>query len=228
MLRLVIFDFDGVIADSEPAHFEMFSLTLLSEGIHLSRADYYEKYLGYDDEDCFTRVLADYGRPSSTELVSRLAQKKQTELAHYMEGNCVIMPGVKELLDDLQGNKVRCAICSGAVHSEIEFILKQAQLRDYFIQITSADDVSTGKPDPQGYQLSLSSTNALLNHEQPIEPSECVVIEDSTWGIQAAKAADMSCLAVTTSYPKEHLCEADLVVDNLTSVNTILLKKMLS
>jgi len=226
MLRLVIFDVDGVIADSEPAHFAVFREVLAGQGAELSWEQYRRRYLGYDDRECFGHVLADLGRDGGADMVDQMCRAKQAKFAEYLRNNCIIMPGVAELLEILRSNNIGCSIYSGAVRSEVEYILAQGRLSGYFTAIVTAEDVSAGKPDPEGYRLSLARVNQARAAE-PIAPDECLVIEDSTWGIQAAKAAGMYCLAVTSSYPAEQLTNADLVVRDLCSVDLDCLKGIL-
>lgn len=227
MLRMVVFDFDGVIADSEPAHFEMFRKILQHEQIDVSWQDYCGKYLGYDDLECFAHILSDHGAATPTERITELAQRKSKEFARYLKDHCVIMPGVQAFLTDLRKHDIICSICSGALSSEIEFILKQAQLHNFFEVIVTAEDVAAGKPDPQGYRLALTWTNSRLDHQKQIRPDECAVIEDSLWGVQAAQGAGMFCLAVATSYPAEMLTAADAVVKDLTCLDAARLGRML-
>ena len=228
MLRLIIFDFDGVIADTEPAHFEMFRQTFENEGIRFQWDQYCEKYLGYDDRECIEHVLRDHRREPSSALINRLATLKKQKFAQYLHHHSVIMPGVADLLAGLLADGIVCSICSGALRPEIEFILEQANLQPNFAGIVAAEDVQAGKPDPQGYHLSLARTNALLDGQPEIDPAHCLVIEDSLWGIQAAKAAQMHCLAVTTSYPAEMLKLADTVVKDLTCANSSYLQKIIA
>ena len=218
MLRLVVFDVDGVIADSEPAHFEVFRQILAQQGAELSWDEYRRRYLGYDDRECFGHVLADLGLDSSGQRIEQLCREKQGKFAEYLRDNCIIMPGVAELLEILKSHNIACSICSGAVRSEVEYILAQGRLTRFFRVIVAAEDVSAGKPDPEGYRLSLARINQACS-DQPIDPAECLVIEDSTWGIRAAKDAGMHCLAVTSSYPAEQLTAADLVVKDLCAVD---------
>jgi HAD superfamily hydrolase (TIGR01509 family) len=90
----------------------------------------------------------------------------------------------------LISNNIAIAICSGARRHEIEQILLKGRLLKFFDLIVSADEVAAGKPDPQGFLLTLQML--ATNHPgRNIEPSDCVVVEDSHWGIEAAKAAGM-------------------------------------
>ena len=137
---------------------------------------------------------------------------------HAMRDGCVILPGVPELLENLAKARVYSSICSGAMRHEIDQILALSGLGDCFTHIVAADDVNAGKPDPEGYLLALKCTNKVLNNADPITAGECLVVEDSTWGVQAARAAKMKCLAVTNSYSPEVLSEADMVVDSLAGL----------
>ena len=244
-LRMIVFDFDGVIADTEKSHFEMFRQSLLDDGVTLTWPEYCEKYLGYSDRECFKQVLADKGRQYGNETVERLFQRKKVLFARFIEQNSLIIPGVRRLLEELRSESIICSICSGALTEEIEFILDKERLRDFFTFIISADDVSRSKPDPEGYRLCLDRINAAdedcslaNNADYPansdadtgrmrVLAGQCVVIEDSIWGIQAAHAADMRCLAVGTSYPAEKLREAEMVVNNLAQVNVAMLRKII-
>lgn len=224
-LRMIIFDFDGVIADTEKSHFEMFRQSLLDEGVTLTWPEYCEKYLGYSDHECLEQVLTDKGRQCDSETIERIFQRKKVLFASFIERNSLIIPGVRRLLEELRSENIICSICSGALTEEIEFILNKERLRDFFAFIVSADDVSQSKPDPEGYRLCLDRINAADTGPMKVLAGQCVVIEDSIWGIQAAHAADMRCLAVGTSYPVEKLREAEMVVNNLTQVNVALLRK---
>lgn len=228
MLRMVIFDFDGVIADSEPAHYEMFRRVLKEKKIDLSWEQYCQKYLGYDDYECVENILKDYGHSPLSALINELVQGKQKNFAEYIQNNCLILPGIKELLEDLRQNQIICSIHSGAIRSEVESILEQARLRNHFEEIVTADDVTHSKPHPEGYCLCLSKVNHRLPFGAPIQPQQCIAIEDSIWGILSAKAAGMFCLATETSYPAEQLTEADKIVRDLTNIRTRQLQQMLN
>jgi beta-phosphoglucomutase len=226
MLRMVIFDFDGVLADSEPAHFEMFRRILRREGIDLDWGEYCEKYIGYTDLECIEHILTDRHQAVSPERISQLAKDKSLEFRRYIERNSVIFPGVRELIDQLKSHKVMQGICSGALRSEIQFILSQTGIDSYFPIIVAADDVRHGKPHPEGYQLALRRANESMNGQNPIQPGECVVIEDSSWGIRAAKEANMACVAVETSCAAIELRAADLIVKDLTQIDVSSLQEL--
>ncbi|MCF7956895.1 MAG: HAD family phosphatase [Phycisphaerae bacterium] len=228
MLKLVIFDFDGVIADTESAHFEMFRQIFLEEGIVFTWEEYMKSYLGYTDIECFTERLKNRGESPTPSQIADLVERKSIKFQKYIEENSIILPGVRDLLKNLRDNNIPCSICSGALRHEVEFILKKTQLSDYFTVIVAAEDVLRGKPDPQGFCMTLEKTNKILNNSPKIAPNQCVIIEDSTWGIQAALGAGIKCLAVATTYPEEIIKKATPYTrPDLTTVDTNTLQNLL-
>lgn len=214
-LRAVIFDFNGVIVDDEPLHLELFRVVLAEEGIALSDEDYHEKYLGYDDRGCFVAALANAGREweaNDAAFINDLIGRKAALYREAIKERYLLFPGVVELVRRL-ANKFPLAIVSGALRSEIEMVLERGEIRDCFSGIVAAEDVSACKPNPEGYVKALAALNA--NTRAAIRPSECLVIEDSVAGVEAAKRAGMRCLAVTNSYCAEELKEADWVAASL-------------
>lgn len=213
MVRAVIFDFDGVISDSEILHLEAFNEVLSKYRIEITREDYYREYLGLTDVDCF-RALAEEGRLKvENHEIQNLVRDKNEIFEEKVRTDGRIIEGVLGFLDMLKGNNIRMAICSGALLAEIELILQQAGLGDMFEVIVSADQVTRGKPDPEGFVLALQRLNKGDGEGIPAE--ECVVIEDSHWGLEAAKRAGMHTIAVTNSYGAEQLAMADRIVARL-------------
>jgi len=225
-LRLVVFDFDGVITDSEPAHFEAFRRTLKSIGLNLSWEQYCHTYLAYTDREAIQLALRQLGNEPSQTEIDDLVAKKRREFAIFLESQLKILPGVPELLADLDNNQIPCGICSGAIRDEIEFVLRQTNLSEYFRFIIAADDVRMSKPDPEAYLLSMKIGSKFCNHDKNLDSRECIAVEDSVGGIRAAKAAGMVCLGVTNSYPADKLRQADVVVDELTVVDADFLKQL--
>jgi HAD superfamily hydrolase (TIGR01509 family) len=209
-LRAVIFDFNGVIVDDEPLHLELFQRVMAEEGVSLTEEAYREKYLGYDDRGCFIAALSDAGRNDS-DRIDQLIARKAAYYQDTIKERCPLFPGVIELVRRL-AESFPLAIASGALRDEIELVLGRGGIRDRFRVIIAAEDVSVCKPDPEGYLKALAALNASGPEKQP---NECLVIEDSIAGIEAAKRAGMRCLAVTNSYAAEELREADWIVSSL-------------
>ena len=218
MLKAIIFDFDGVIADAEPIHLKAFQEVLSEEGINLSNKDYYDKYLALDDKTCFAMVLKDRGIDFNRALIDALMLRKSGYYDKFIRENLVIFPGVVDFIKKAYG-KYALAIASGALRHEIEFILECAGIRKEFNIIVSAHDVENCKPNPEVFVKVLERINNLGPSKSGIiHPSECLVIEDSIAGIKAAHSAGMKCLAVTNSYSPEKLSEADMIVKSLEEV----------
>jgi beta-phosphoglucomutase len=216
MLRAIIFDFDGVIADSEPIHFAVFQGVLGEKGWFLSQEEYYANYLGYDDKGCFAAFLAAHGHPVTQATIDDLVGRKAAAYFDYIKKRSVIFPGVCELIHEA-ATRHPLAVCSGALRHEIEFILEQAGVRKAFEHITSAEDVMHGKPNPEGFLHALAALNR-QGAGRFIAPGECLVIEDSLPGIRGAHAAGMKVLAVANTHRVEELEEADAVTSSLADV----------
>lgn len=217
MLQAVIFDFDGVITDSEILHLRAFNGVLTRYGIEIAKKDYYKEYLGLTDADCFN-LIAQRNRPKlDNQQIENLVKQKNRTFEQLAQTDGRIIEGVRDFLQLLEKNNVPIAICSGAVRAEIELILEQAQLRRFFSIIVSAEQVKRGKPHPDGFLLTLKKLNSIT--VQPILPSHCIVIEDSHWGLEAAKAAKMHTIAVTNSYDADQLALAEKIVTRIDELN---------
>lgn len=218
-LKAIIFDFNGVIVDDEPLHLELFRKVLQEEMIFLTDEDYFEKYLGLDDRGCFTAALCDNSRtPDAADeaFIQELINRKAEYYRQAIQERMLLFPGVVELVKT-SAEKYPLAIASGALKGEIEYVLERGEIQGCFQLIVAAEDVSECKPDPEGYNKALALLNAKLKAE--ILPAECLVIEDSLAGIEAAKAAGMKCLAVTNSYQAEELKNADHIVTSLAGID---------
>jgi beta-phosphoglucomutase len=224
VLRAIIFDFDGVLADDEHLHFESFRRAFEEYGVSLDERVYYERYLGFDDRECVRQVMSDQGRLALEPLIDALVARKGRAFMEAIERGVSLFPGVPEFV---RRAAARCplAIASGALRHEIDTILVAARLREYFGSIASADDIAVGKPDPAVFNLALARLNDAAEG-QPIAPQECVVIEDSVAGVEGAKRAGMRCAAVTNSFAADDLGRADLVVSSLEGLEVSTLEAL--
>ena len=216
MLKAVIFDFDGVITDSEILHLRAFNQSLAQYGIEITKNDYYTMYLGFNDADCY-RLLIEKGllKMDEQQINNLMNQKKQIfEQLAKTEGKMI--EGVRDFLTLLEENSIPMAICSGSLLTEVEMVLEEARLRHLFEVIVSGEQVKKGKPDPEGFLLTLQRLNE--NREEAMTANQCIVIEDSHWGLEAAKAAGMHTIAVTNSYDAEQLALAEKIVTQLNDL----------
>ena len=218
MLRALIFDFNGIIVDDEPIHFELFRRVLGEEGIELTEEAYYARYLGFDDRGAFTAAYKEHGQALDEALLARLIDRKAAYYQKEIKRKVKIFPGVEKLIADL-APAFPLAVASGALRHEIETILSTARLLKHFTVIISAEDVNQGKPEPEIFLKALAGLKAQVDNGHSIEAAQCLVIEDSKEGIRGASRAGMKCLAVTNSHPAELLREANAVVKSLEEVD---------
>ena len=219
-MQAIIFDFNGVIADDEGPHVRCFCQALEEFGLRLSVADYYGTYLGMDERTCTVLLLtARDGR--SEETVVRRIQERKAELfrQHTVTLKPPLFPGVIEFVTAARGLGCHVAIASGGRREQIDRALEGTPLQPVYEVIVSAEDCPLGKPDPAIYRLALARLNDGLRGESPLQPGDCLVIEDSQAGIRAARAAGMPVLGVATTYRPEQLQEANLVVPSLAGLD---------
>jgi beta-phosphoglucomutase len=216
MLKAIIFDCDGVIADTEPLHLATAKKILKEEGIYLTDEEYFSQYLALDDKGCFTKAFANHGRSLSKERLGELIQRKSQYVEPLMQANLKLFPGIVAFIEKVAA-LYPIAIASGALRQEIDLILRHGHLEAYFPIIVSAEDVAISKPNPEAFLRALSLLKQTGNRQ--IEPKDCLVIEDSVHGVHGAHAAGMKCLAVTNSYSAELLVEAELIVPSLVDLS---------
>ncbi len=225
-IRALIFDFDGVIVDTEPLHYEGF-LRVMKRFNYFMTYEYFEKhYLGFKDRDCFIGLLNEIGIKYNDELINELVEEKGrwlipllSELPIKIKGNTssdsaiLTFDGLTDFIKAASG-MYRLAVASGALRDEIEVILKRLEIYNYFEFIVAAGEYERGKPDPEPYILAYKRLSSKYSN---IKISECVGIEDSFFGVESVKSAGMKCVAVTNSYSQDVLYKygADMVVDRL-------------
>ena len=217
MLGAVIFDFDGVVADSELLHFKAVNKAFDLYGLSVSKEEHWEKYLGYTDYENVRAVNRDYRMGWDEATVQELVRHKTRIFDAVAVAEAVIIDGVLSFVDMLRQNGVPIAVCSGATRNDIDLMLEGTSLASRFDPVVTADDVKKGKPDPEGFQLVLRRLNE--RGKERIPAGECVVIEDSHWGLEAAAGAGMHTIGVTNTYDGEHLGPyAEMVVKRLDEI----------
>ncbi|MBL7185805.1 MAG: HAD family phosphatase [Phycisphaerae bacterium] len=218
MLKAVIFDFDGVITDSEVLHLRAFNKSLAQFGVGLTTKDYYQNYLGFSDFDCYKMLITQGLLKIDEQQIGDIIRQKSVIFEELAKTEGRTIEGAYEFLKLLERNNIPMAICSGSLLVEIELMLDEAHLRHFFKAIVSAEQVKKGKPHPEGFLLALRKLNN-DDPQPPVAANQCIVIEDSHWGLQAGKAAGMHTIAVTNSYDAEQLTMADKVVARLTDLS---------
>ena len=194
---------DGVIVDTMDLHFSAAEEVLNEAGANATK----EKLKKFDttrSSDAFAALL----KGSTKAEVDAIVAKKYSRLFKRTKGIKSI-DGFPEFFSKV-GGKFRLAIVSSSISSFVEHILRELGIRKYFSAVIGGDMIAKGKPDPEGY---LKAAGAL-----GVDASECVVIEDSIYGVKSAKSAGMKVIAVTNTYEKNFLLDADLIVDSLAGL----------
>lgn len=214
VLQAIVFDFDGVIADSERLHLRAYQDILAPEGVTLSERDYYDRYLGYDDVGVFRELGRDQGLEMDSGRLATLIERKGRRYDELASAGEMLYPGAAEFIRAAAA-VVPIGIASGALTHEIEEILERAGLLSLFPVIVGADQTARSKPHPEPY---LTAFERLKAHAgRALEPWRSVAIEDSKWGLVSARGADLRLVAVTNTYSVAELREeAELVCAGLS------------
>ena len=221
VMRAVLFDFDGVLVNSEPLHYRATRDALVAEGIAIDEDEYWRHLLAYDDRGAIRIALERHGIPYDAARIEAAAVRK-AEAYDALLSEVPFFPGARELARSLS-RELPVAIASGALRREIEAILEAGGIRDAFTAVVGADDVSRSKPDPEPY---LTAMARLAGRAPGLQPAECLVVEDSVPGILAGRAAGMKVLAVTNSYPAAKLTAAHSVVSSLAGLESAGLRRL--
>jgi beta-phosphoglucomutase len=214
-LQAVVFDFDGVLANSEPLHLQVFQRVMADEGFELTDEEYFDRYLGFDDLGVFRALARDKGLDVSDGRIPALMSKKTRIFQDLVRQAPVLFPGAEACIRAC-AEAVPVAIASGALRHEIELILEESGLAGLVPVIVAAGETPASKPSPDPYARALALLAA--RHERSIAPGRAVAIEDSRWGLESARAAGLRTVAVTTSYEAGELGTVDLVVQDISGV----------
>ena len=221
-LKAVLFDFNGVIINDEPLHEKLIEQILIEENLRPIPGEFQQVCLGRSDRVCLTELLNRRGRVVSESYLIQLMQRKAQAYQQQLDlmQKLPLYSGLDDLIFQVRSLHLKLAIVSGAMRSEIELVLNRASLASHFPVIVAGDDITNSKPEPDGYLLAVER----LNQEYPdlqLQPSECLAIEDTPSGIQAAKRAGISVVGVANTYPfhmmqrranwaVDYLCDLDL------------------
>ncbi len=214
MLEAVIFDWDGTLADSKKYIVKAFQKVLREVGCEVTD-EYIDRLIGIGPRNIFKEALKSANMPYSEEMINEMIEKKIKVQMKFLT-EIELFDGAVELLRSLH-NRVKMALATMSNRKVIEKILDEKGVRKYFDVVITVDEVNKPKPDPEIFLKSAAKLEC--------KPERCVVVEDSIFGVMAAKRANMKCIAVPTgSYSKEELgkYKPDLLVDSLNDRDAIL------
>jgi len=213
--KAVIWDMDGVIADTGPYHYRAWRGVLSGYGVTLSETEF-KRTFGRNNDAIIRELL---GKDVSPATVAAVARDKEIAFRDIARSRLEPSAGVKELHRALKAAGYKMALASSAPPENIRLVLDVLGLEDGFDAVVGDDEVSRGKPDPEVFIKAAAKLG--------VAPAQALVIEDATGGVGAARAAGMRCLAVTATHPRAALNEADLVVDSLKEVTPAIVRALL-
>jgi len=205
-LEAVLWDLDGVIADTADYHYRAWVDVLGKRGVSFSKEDFMRLFGQRHD----TIIRFNLGENISPEDFEAITREKQANYRRRVADNIRPLPGAIELIKSLKEHGVKSAIASSAPHENIEIIIRGLGIEDDFDAIVRGTEVAESKPSPQIFLLAAKKLG--------VPAGNCAVIEDAIAGVTAAKKAGMKCVAVTNSHPGTRLKKADLIVDTLEAV----------
>ncbi|UCC57794.1 MAG: HAD family phosphatase [Candidatus Bathyarchaeum sp.] len=214
MVKAVIFDWDGTLADTRGAVVQSFQRVLEEVGCVVTD-EFIERRMGIGTKKTIEEALKECSIELHDEMLENLVIEKiriQASLTKIVS----LFEGAIELLEELQG-RTKIALGTMSGREVVDNLLPEKRIEECFDVVVTADEISKPKPDPEVFLVSASKLG--------VEPKDCVVIEDSVFGVRAAKAAEMKCIAVPSgAYTKEELQEEnpDLMIDALTEKEKIM------
>lgn len=212
MLRAIIFDFDGILVDSEPLIFKLTQEMAAKEGWTITEEEYFRNYLALDDRGIVERLFRGHGRPVDPARRDQLVAWKARAYKEKIRDGLPPLPGAVEFVREA-AKEYPLAIASGSLREEIEYLLDKLGLRKIFAVLVSADDCAGSKPDPEVFLKALAGLGRLKSFaESPLQPRECLAIEDAPLGVVAAHAAGIKCLALAHTRPRQELRHAEWVL----------------
>ncbi|MFO8018331.1 MAG: HAD family phosphatase [Promethearchaeia archaeon] len=204
---LVIFDMDGVLADTGPIHFESWKKMAKEQGAEFTK-DFFEETFGQQAVTITRKLLGD---DYSDDEIERLADLKEQYYRDMVRGELEPLAGVMDLIKQLDQKGVNLGVGSSGAEANVDLLLTTLNIKDYFDVIVTAEDVEEGKPEP-GVFLKAA-------REVSVAPRNTIVIEDAPVGIEAARRAGMKTIALMTTHNRKNLIEADLIVENLKYID---------
>ncbi|MCC7353287.1 MAG: HAD family phosphatase [Anaerolineae bacterium] len=211
----VIWDLDGVLVDSTEGHFAAWQRLFAEEGLQLDRAGFLRTF-GQRNDSVLRTAL---GPGLSAERIQALGERKEAYFRSLVSHLVQPMPGARALLSELYAAGARQAIGSSAPRANVAAILAVLGTSEVFGATVAAEDVSQGKPAPDVFLTAAARLR--------VPPARCIVVEDAPPGVEAARAAGMRCIAVTTTRPAAELWQADRVVASLTELSAASLRALL-
>lgn len=228
-LKAVFFDLKGIIINDESIQQELITDILLEENLRSDSYDFKHFCIGRSDRDCLKDILKCRGRIVTDDYLTKLIDKKTKAYQEKLSQlDLPIDPNLAEFLSRLQQQQLIIGLVTGALKQEAEFILEKASLAEYFSTIVAGDSLAASKPEPDSYLLAVEN----ITRQYPdlhLQPSECLAIESTYVGIEAAKKAQIQVVGISYKHPLHMLQRrANWTVDSLVDIELERVNEVLS
>ncbi len=209
-IRAIAFDLDGTLSDTEPLHFEAFAEVMRPVGIEIPREDYFSRLIGLNDHDCFATLLREHRQSADETRIANLIEGKAIVYGAMIANRDVLYPGAEAFVRQC-AERFPLILVTGTLHAEAEVILRRANLLGLFVDIIAAEDTARGKPEPDGFLTALGRLGFILRPRPSIVAAECLAVEDTAAGVEAARRAGMRVLALCQTTTELDLRTADII-----------------
>lgn len=215
MTKGIIWDMDGVLADTAPFHYQAWKKIFDEKGIKFSWEDFTHSF-GMRNDKIIPKVL---GRECTPEEIADIDEEKEAFFREFAKGNVKPLDNVIELLNSLKNGGFNMAVASSGTPENVKLVIEECRLTPFFSYLVNGKEVHHGKPHPEIFLFAAKKLN--------IPPEKCIVVEDAHAGIEGAKKAGMKCIAITTTHKRETLEGADIIVDNFKELSTKTCNKLI-
>lgn len=203
----VIWDMDGVLADTAPFHYQAWKKIFGERGVDFSWEDFTHSF-GMRNDRIIPQVL---GRKCTEEEIILIDEEKEFFFREFAKGKVKSSDGLVDLLNLLKQDDFKMAVASSGTSENIELVIKKCKLTPFFSTFVNGKNVKHSKPHPEIFLLASKKLG--------VPPEKCIVVEDAHAGIEGAKSAGMKCIVITSTHKRESLKDADIIVDSFRELS---------
>ena len=207
MTKGVIWDMDGVLADTAQLHYQAWKEIFKEKGINISWDDF-ARLFGMRNDKIIPEIL---GKKHTEEEITRIADEKELLFRKFAKGNAKPFDSLVDLLSALKEDGFKMAVASSGTYENVELITTECKLKSFFSAIVRGNEVKHSKPNPEIFTFA--------SKKMGVPPAKCIVVEDSLAGVEGAKKAGMGCIAITSTHKRDSLKGADLIVDSYKNLS---------
>ena len=207
MVKGVIWDMDGVLADTAQFHYQAWEKIFKQKGVNLSWEEF-THFFGMRDDKIIPQVL---GENYTEKEITKISDEKEILFRAFAKGNVKPSEGLVDLLNLLKEDGFKMAVASSGTPENVELITGECKLKSFLSALVYGNQVKYSKPNPEIFLFASKKIGAL--------PGKCIVVEDAPVGVEGAKKAGMGCIAITSTHKKYALKKADIIIDSFRDLS---------